>query len=842
MEQTSFRPMAQKKSEDIVARTLLNISQHILVVVCGLSPILFLPLPYIQLGYTKVLMVMVGVVLAILFYSLYLLREGSVSFRLPLAYVAFGLVALVTGISAIFSGDIRDSLMGDFLSVGTAAFVAFLFVIVATLGILRGSKAAILRLYLLLIVSAVVLSIFHLLRLVFGADFLSMGLFSGNVSTPLGAWNDLALFFGLTLLLCMLSLEQLPLTKAGKIAIGVVSGIGLMVLAVINFFAVWLVLGVVSFIVLVFGLTKHRFKDAQLSIEGEEKSALGSILLATLISVVAATFLIAGSSLGGAISQVTGINYIEVRPSFSATFDVARGVLAESPLLGIGPNKFVDGWQLYRDSNINQTIFWNTPFATGNSFLSTVLLETGVLGIVSWIVFLSLLFVSGLRMLFRNSQGDRFWRFIGVSSFVATVYLWGMMAFYVPTSSILMLTAVCTGIFLVTYSTLMPVRTFSLSVTQNRNMSFVFVAGAMLFIVGSVSALYFTTQHFTTMYSFNKVVNTVQAGDTLDDLESNILSLYQQSGNDLFARQIAIYEFARMNTLLSVAEPNEAQRTAFQSALTQSINAAQAAIASDDTDPRNWQVLGEIYSVLSGMEIEGSYDRANNAFATARDLDPINPTYPFLQAQLEARVGNITATRSRAEEALSLRPQYTEAISLLIQVDVIEGKVAEAINRTRAITTLEPGNAVRFYQLGALSASQDDSVGAISAFEKAVSLDENYANARYLLALQYIAAGRTNDAITQLQVVRDLNPENTAVDEIITALESGVPIVTGAAGEVSEPEVVEDGGVTSSDLDSGLVSSVNTPPESDVEEVTEESVAEPENEDEVTSVETDSSE
>jgi len=134
-------------------------------------------------------------------------------------------------------------------------------VIATGVTLVLSNKVSILRFYILLLTVSILLGLFHLLRVIFGADTLTFGIFQGTVATPLGSWNDLGLFFGLAIILSLVALEQLSITKGGKIIIGFIVFLSLLILAVVNFFSVWIVLGVVSLIMLIYSLSKDRFSS-----------------------------------------------------------------------------------------------------------------------------------------------------------------------------------------------------------------------------------------------------------------------------------------------------------------------------------------------------------------------------------------------------------------------------------------------------------------------------------------------------------------------------------------------------------------------------------------------------
>lgn len=811
---TSTQP--SQNSEDTVARTLQSAARYLLIIAFGLVPILFLPVSYVPLGYSKTLLVAAGVLFALVLFSLSVLRSGKVQLSAPLALWGIWAVAGISLLSAALSGDIRDAMLGEAWSVHSALFIVLLALIVTVAGIFNQAKAHIMRLYMLLAGSTVVLGLYHLMRLFFGETFLSLGIFTSEVASPIGGWNDLALFFGLSVILSIVALEQLPLPKLGRALFSGVIAIALIMLAIINFFAVWVVLGVLSLIMLMYALTKDRFdlKATPMGMANDSGSSLNSIVVSAAVFVVSAVFIVGGSFIGTRISDSVGINYVEVRPSVTATFDIARNVYAENAFLGIGPNRFADAWRLYKNRAINDTIFWNSDFDAGNGYISSLFVTTGVFGALAWIIFLGLFAYTGVKMLFRSTVKDKFWYFIGTSSFAAALYLWGMSIIYVPGSAILILAAVCTGMTLVAQSALLTSSAKSVTLTTDRRAGFFLIALVMLVIIGSVSGMYNIGRHYVGLYTFNQALASIQEGVPLQQIERKISNAFELSSSDTFANQIALYQLGRMNTLLSVTSPSEAQQQQFQNAVANGINAARLAVEEDETNPRNWATLGSVYSILASSNVPEAEGLAREAFVTARTYGPLNPEYALLEAQLESRLGNLDAARTKANEAVRLKPNYTNALLFLAQLDIAEGDVQGAIARTISLVTLEPQNAARHYQLGVLYTSDQQLNRAIQSFEQAIAIDPEYANARYLLALAYVEQDRVSDAIAQLEVVRDLNPDNRQVETVIEELRSGDTSNLPTASEVAEPvpdSVRSD--VTSPDRvpDTDLLTPVNVP-------------------------------
>ncbi len=804
---------------DPIARLLKGYAQNILVIVFGLLPIFFIPVATLPFEYTKILLVGGGVLCALILYSLSALRAGGVLLGVSWMLITAWALVLVSGISAFLSGDTSDSLLGEGMQTQTTVFLVLLALVMSVWTLIDSGKRAVMRLYMLLAVSTIVLVVFHVVRLVLGGDTLSFGIFTSDTASPVGSWNDLALFLGLSVILAIVALEQLSLTVHGRALFVAVVLLSLAMLAVINFFVVWLVLGFTGLTIVVYALTKDRMSGAQLSLAPKRPFNSTSLLASLIVCIISVLFIIGGSALGGTLSSWTGISYVEVRPSFSATLDVARDVYEGSPFFGVGGNKFSDAWKQFKDPAINTTVFWNTDFTAGNGYITTSLVTMGVVGFLAWVVFLGMFLVSGIRMLLGGNDQDRTWYFIGVSSFVGGLYIWGMSLVYVPGAVMLLMGALCVGITITADRALRDGKRKPFSMVTDKRTGFVFTLIVIAVIIGSVSLLYGAGRHYAGVHAYLKGMSAFNEG-TLGEARAHFEQSYALYASDLPMRRIGEIELSRLNAILSIPAPTESDQREFQQVVQDGIAAGEKARSEDITESENWTLLGNLYRILLGLNIDGVYEKAYETLGKARDLNPKNPVAVLNLGVLEGRMGNYDSARSFTLESIRLRPNFTDAFYYLSQIDIVTGNVAGAIATTRSIISLEPGNPVRYYQLGILEAAQKNIPTAILAFEEAVRLDPNYANAQYMLALAYEESGRLIDAQASLEKVLELNPGNTDVETRIRTL-GEVKNTSGVEGGLPELPVSEADSVTSSlgtvttegEPDTELVAPVNTIPE-----------------------------
>lgn len=816
MESISFVPTSTVKI-DAVSQGLMSVARFFLIVAVSVCPLIFIPGAPALLGASKVYFVLVLLLGALVALSLSILRSGAVTLRVsPLLFAWWGIVISAL-ISAVLSPTLRASLFNDVLEIHTVGFLAILGVLMTAMMTFGSSKASIVYLYGALLGSTFILAMFHTVRFIFGPEVLSLGFLREGSATVIGSFNDLGLYFALVILIGLVAVVQLGFSRLSLLITAFLCIIALFILALVNFFAIWLLLALFSLMLLMYGLTSDRFGVIPGTVPASEaKISLPAIALIATVFVVSAVFLIGGSALGAKLSTVTGISYLEIRPSLSATLDILRSVYSENAFTGAGPNRFAEVWQLYKDQLITETIFWNTSFNAGSGYAVTWFVTTGLLGVVAWLTFLGLFLYTGLSMLVRGKATDVFWYFTGTVAFVAGAFIWIMSVLYVPGPVILIIGAASTGIMIAAYQVLLPKRQLTFNMLTTARTGYVLIVCVMLVIITAVIIGYGSVRQFAAAYGFVTAANDLpQDGTQIRVVTDRILQSYTMFPSDTYAREIALYHLLNLNSLLALTEATAAQKQEFQATITAGIAASTEAVGQKPTDAQNWRVLGDTFAVLAAVNIEGAASRAYEAYQRAESLDPKNPYYVLQKSLMAFRATDLVEARRLALLALDLKSNYTDALFLLSQIAIADGDVVNAIASTESLIAIESNNAGRYYQLGVLQIANKNSEAAIAALTAAVTLDPNYANARYLRALQYLAGEDKALAVSELTIIRNLNPDNSAVNDLITSIERGeVTAETLTQTQpITEPAVVtvENDAVTAETIpDTDLLNSVNT--------------------------------
>lgn len=814
MQRNIFSPRLDVANPDGLSDRFGRSAQWIFILTMVFLPIVFIPGVAVALGLVKAMIVGVGVYFAFILTCFAWLRRGKVRLTLPLPAIVFWGFLGVTTASALLSGDVFDSLFGAALDVHSVGFL-LLFALVMSLAVgFAGAKTMMIRLLLGFGVVLLLVYGFSLLRFVAGAETLSFGVFVSPFLTPVGGLNDLALYAGLALIILLTFLGRIPANVLTRVLTVLIAVLSLLILVLVNFYFVWMFVAVSSLLAFVYLLAKDTWLT-QSPLIGMNPTSRFSLAVVGMMCVVAGSFVVNGDYLSAKVNEITKLNYVEIRPSMGAMFDITRSVYEENALLGIGPNRFEDAWRQYKNAAINDTSFWNTSFVSGSSYIATIAVTTGVAGLAFLLFFIGSLLYYLYRQLFLSAWEDVEWQQIGTTVFVATTYLWITLFFYTPGATILLLTACFTGLSLAIVVGQHKAIPLMIDVTKNRQQGFILISSTVLAIVfASGIMLSFNTQ-FSTQ---GKFVNGLRAFAQTGDVPAYDRMLAEVSGmvpaQDLFIAERARLRLADLNRLSQIVSPTENDQLQFNQALSEGVKFADEAIIRDPSNPFNHALLGSFYGLVNPAGYPEVLERRTAAFATAQRLDPLNPEYHVLQAQIASRFGDLAGARSELMNALALKRDYTEALLLLAQLDIQEGNATSAIAATETVISIEPANPGRYFQLGLLRLAIGELEPAVAAFEAAIMLDQNYANARYMLALTYLDLGRQDDALTQLRLVAQTNPDNQSLLSLIAQVEGGDlsrPAVETVTPLVDESTTAQSGEqtVTTESPDTPLVSPVN---------------------------------
>lgn len=775
---------------EVKSQSLLEkIPRWVLLAVTFVIPIFFIPLSSITTQFGTSLLFSFGVIISLLLYVVSGLIYGRLSLPKSSKYIlGFTLlVPVVYTLAGVANGFSRMAFFGYTFDISTVGFILLGFAYMFVLSVLFSDRKSIIYSYLSIAITSIILAIFILLRAKFGADLLSFGVFKDLTLTPVGSFNNLGIFFGITALLSLLSYQMLEIKSFIKISLSILLLVSIFFLALVNFSVAWITLAISAFLFIlysIFGLSSwdfgttfaHRLKRVP--------------LLPLVVLIISIVFVVWGSSVGSFLSNKLKITNIEVRPNFSTTMNIAKSTIKSRPLFGSGPNTFVNQWLAYRSDEVVASSFWNTDFTNGIGLIPTFAVTTGLIGVLSWLIFLGFYAYIGFKSIFSRIE-DKFSKYLIVSSFFVSLYLWAITFVYVPSTVVFILTLLFTGLFFASiYSVgLIDIETKAFSINPRSGffstLIFVSVIALSLFLG------YGLWKNSASLWYFQKSSYAINTNGDIGTSEDLMLKAIQEVPSDIYFRALSQIELLKLNAVASQDTKKvkvEDIQKQFSDVLSNAIKAALAAKEVDPSNYLNWISVGQVYEAVSSpdLKIEGAYDSATLAYKEALTRNPKNPAILLLLSRLNVTKGDLKSARDYALQAIQQKRNYLDAYFLLSQIEVADNNLKGAIDSVTTATIIDPTNSAVFFQLGLLKYNNKDYAGAVESLNKAVGMTPDYANAKYFLGLSYEALGLHADAIKQFEEIKVTNPDSKEIDDILAKLKAGKSIFTDTTTEKPE--------------------------------------------------------
>ncbi|MEK7551856.1 MAG: tetratricopeptide repeat protein [Patescibacteria group bacterium] len=785
---------------------LLNVSFWVLFVTAILLPVFFIPGVIFPLSFSKSILVYSGVSLSLIFLSLYVFKSGRISLRYNPVFLGVFLIIGSFLLSTIMSENFARSEIGYGFETGTFSFIFLLFTAFFLGATLFQSSKRINKANLILIVPFIVLSIYHLLKLFFGWDLISFGgIFSEKISTPIGSFNEIGILAGVVTLISVIALDILRFQNISKILYKISLTLGLIMLVVINFWLSWIML-LVSLVL--FSLLKITSKKTNVSGDGstsqmapnqnkgtsqvgrdivfqnkspemisiheknQNKSSNFSFI-SIIVALVSLVFIFpSGTFITQKIHNFFVINFTEVRLSIQGTGEIISSTLKQDKvnfILGSGPNNFLQEWRLGKPENINLTNFWNTEFHYAVGLIPTFFVTTGFLGIISWLLFLISFCVLGFRHIRSNPKN-----FISVSLFFASLYLWFMTIFYLPSYSLFLYAALFSGIFLASYF-----RTLGTDSTLVNNPSiktrrnFVLIAVFIVFVAVNLVNSVLVYKKSIAAFSFEKGLASFYAGN-LKEAENNFKKALTVSENDIYRRSLSEFYVLKLQQFTQdIKEPTPEQVKTFEQIFQNAIQNIEVALRLNPNNLENRIQLGKIYQFLAEIQTKGAYNTAKGIYLGAQTLDPHNPILNFLLANLEVSSGTLDEALKFVTDAISQKPNFGDAMLLHSRIKFLQKDIDGAI--ISAIETIKvfPKEPYLYFHLGLLFYQKEDYENAATVLNEAVVLLPDFANARYFAGLSLAQLGKNAEAIVHFEKIKETNSDSAEVKLILENLKAG---------------------------------------------------------------------
>ncbi len=769
-----------------------TIAFRIFLLATILTPIAFLPTSYIALDLIKVIVIALGTLASALFLAIAARKEKKLI--LPPRHISWaaGILAVAISASALLSSHSAKSFFGQGFEYATASFILILLLAsFVSYSLIRQSFHRVVVLYVGMVCTYVALIVFQLIRLMMNPEFLQLAFLGNGTSTILGSWHSLATYSLVVALIGITALIFLPLSGRTKILYGM--------LTIFSFFGacmaynknVWQAFAIVLLVLIVHGYV-NGFKKSH-DVPGSFKHRISWLCIIAFI--VAAGLFWKGNTIVTPLVTYLHAEYSEVSLSWRSTLDIAAAVVKENPVLGIGPNRFAQAYIAHKPIDINLTSAWSAEFTSGSGVIPTFIVTQGLLGAALWLVCMILYLMIAVRTL-RHLPADPRQRFVLVSSFATSFFLWIMLLTSIPSHTLIFFTFVLTGaaIGAAVFCGIIKPTEIILERSQQGIRRYFFLI-PVVFIVGAVAWGLIYIKKVVALSFFGSGIQALTVNQDADAAHVAFRKALKIDSSDIYWR--AEVEALLSKAAMVVRETSEKklasvpQETVLMvtNAIKDALEASHAAIAYDPANYYNYVSEARVFETAASLKIDRAVDNAIQSYMRAITLNPRNPGLYLTLARFQASQNKLDDALQTVGAAIKVRPNYLEAIFLVSQIQASKGNLPDALVAARVASEIDPTSPLLLFQLGFLYYTDKQYGLAAQSLEKAIQLQSDYANAQYFLGLAYAYQGRRADAIVQFETLKRSNPTNIEVALILSNLKAGKnPFANAEPPVTSAPE------------------------------------------------------
>lgn len=613
----------------------------------------------------------------------------------------------------------------------------------------------------LLLVLAITYSITFLhiiIRIIFGPQVLSFGFMNTVTTTLIGSWTDFAILSVIIMVLGVICFEVGKFTRPAKIITGLVTILGFLGMVLVNMKWIWIFGGASLLVFSVYTFSLAYWDPEKESYESSRTVPWFTILLfiATLVG------LIFGSFVTQFIGNYRSISYQEVYPSIPATFQATVKGFTERPLTGTGLGDFDHLWNLVKPVQLSGTHPGSLEFASGYSFVTTVIATTGVLGIFAIIALFGIFCIRIVRVIKKEFSSIH-------SRFMITLTIAGA----VMTSLVLFIDYPGTGIMLIWVIFMGSLwgihhdgEEKKLSFVHDPRTSFFGMIVIVLLVAVGAMSMYISIRKTVSIVSYSTSLQLL-AQNNIDAGVAKLVQANQLWSSDFYHRALANQVLMQVRSLGNQSNiPKETLGKEVERILSLGVSYANAATTADPNNYRNWMTLGNVYQFFGDLRVEGALEKAKNAYTKASQLSPNDRTLDILFANNYLSAGDKTAAVTAVNDSIKKYPTQ-DAYTWLYQQDISEKSFDKAAKNLVNAISLDTTNYGLINEFGILMFVQGNYQEAATAFEQSLSVYRLQPAVFAYLGVSYESLSKTDQAEQVFAFLRKELPDNadTFIDQ-----------------------------------------------------------------------------
>ena len=485
----------------------------------------------------------------------------------------------------------------------------------------------------------------------------------------------------------------------------------------------------------------------------------------------------------------------EASLSQRTSFEITKNVINIKPIFGYGPENFKIAFDLFKPDSYNQTDFWNVQFNNPSSELIKIVVVGGVVLLAGFIC----LFFYLIRGVFRKNSASYYsWEFFPV--LVSSLVIFGFFPFNIVLYFIFWVLISLMALPLSKDEDSLKIKINDASLT-----SIISSLALVLVLAAGLVGSYLLIQKYRGDFYLARATRLdVSKSENVDQAIIFIIKALNANNDPRYLSGLSQLLLTRINLEINDKNKKDQDKAALLQNLTKSLIDTTNKLTSDfKNDSMSWFNAAIVYENLTDL-VAGSDNAAASAYNEYLKRSPKDPNGYI-------RLGNMYLNRSernrlaladakgknlniknekevaqlildgygKAEEnfkqAINLKGDLATAIYNLGIVYERENKIKEAIKQLELSTAREFNNPGFAFELGLLYYRDNQKDKAFNEMLRAVTLFNNYSNARWYLALMLEERGRIDLAIQQLNEITKIavNKDNPILFQKIANLEAG---------------------------------------------------------------------
>jgi tetratricopeptide (TPR) repeat protein len=731
----------------------------VMVIALGLA---IIPIAGIDVMVAKgYLAILAGGVFALVFLVWFLL-DGQLFPRRILEYVLLALPVVAIW-SALDSPSLDVSLFGYGYQADAALFwIVASLVGLGTMVVIRKRPQRIGWVYFSLFLVFALLFLFQITYWISGGAF-SLGSVRGTLGTLMGSWTDFLILTGFIHVSSLMSLLFMRKAQTLRTVMWVFLGLSGLVLLVADWGLVWGAIGLVSLMLFFFQLLHNQHGQNVASLRFRQLP-----LLPLIIFVIALIAPFVGTYANNLMTQyVVPMSFEEVRLSLPATLNSAWITIQDQPVVGAGPGMFDVSWRQTRSIESVRLPLTDASFRYGFSWYFTSWLTLGVFGGL----LLTILFIRLASAVYRHTEevGMATRRdYYLLTSLYGAIFFAFFLIMHAPGPVITLVAFMFIGMFLGIEAVPSP----DTADADDRNLlgwrtpaiaalaKPIYIGVMILFVILGITA------SARALGNDIRVAKAAKA-ETVEERLSIVERAARETKYERYNFMLAEYWLQQaLDVGSSDLLDEDSRRQEVLDRVSKAVQYAQASAEYNPTNYRNWLRLGDLYTSLLQLNIDGAYERAGQFYNEAGRWNVTGVDVPIRFAQLEIVVGNYEDAERYLTRVLQIRSGDATALLLMAQIYALQDDAEQALLYLEQAVRSNPTNAVALFALGQTYSNLGRLEDASVVLEQLLLVEPANIEVRYGLAQIYQSlelSDRANyhlDILEQLGV--DLSADSTA--------------------------------------------------------------------------------